>query len=117
MIELADRLYANVLEGLVLLGVNPAECAAVGMIRTATQLLVVAAALKIIADLVWQIRLRVVASPYVDRRVLAVWSGCSTQLARGRGVELRCAPEGMPPVFTTGLLRPTVHISEELASR
>jgi Zn-dependent protease with chaperone function len=117
MIELADRLYANVLEGLVLLGVNPAECAAVEMIRTATQLLVIAAALKIVADLAWQIRLRVRTSPCSDRRVLAIWSGCSARLDRRRGVELRCAPEGMPPVFTTGLIRPTIHISEELATR
>ncbi len=117
MIELADRLYANVLEGLVLLGVNPAECAAVGMIRTATQLLIAAAALKIVADLFWQIRLRVIASPYADPRVLAIWSGCTRRLARESAVELRCAPVGMPLVFTTGLLHPTVHLSEELARR
>lgn len=117
MIELADRLYANVLEGLVLLGVNPAECAAVGMVQSATLLLIAATGLKIVADVVWQIHLRIVASPHADERVLAIWRGCREELARGRGVVLRTSPKGMPPVFTTGLLRPTVHIDRELANR
>lgn len=115
MIELADRVYVRVLEGLVLIGANPLACAAVEMIRIATATLVVAALLKTVLDCAAHLRLYFAAREWRDPRVLAIWRACRDSAAAPRRAALCIAPPTMPPVFTTGAVRPTVYLDEQLA--
>lgn len=117
MIGIADLIYAKLVEGLVLIGVNPLACAEVEMLRIATALLLGAATVKLIADCAAQLHLHVISRAWSDPRVLSVWEACRATGGRRRRTAIRIAPPGMPPVFTTGAFRPTVHVSETLATR
>lgn len=116
MIALADRLYAALLEGLVLLGANPVACSAIGFLRTTAIWLLALAAIHAAAQAAFVLILRRRSQPWKDAREQRIFEACRSR-SRVRHAALRRAPAGFAPAFTAGVARPAIYLDPSLANQ
>lgn len=117
MSSLVEVLYSQLVEGIVLLSVNPVECAAIGMVQFFSIGLIISLACRLFGQAIVSRRLRASARPWLQGKVRSAFEQC-VEVSRVRvAPTLAIAPESLPPAFTLGMLRPVVFISPQLAER
>lgn len=114
MRSLADHLYAELLEGAVLLGVNPAQCAAIGTLRSFCLIAALVAGAHALAGFYKLARLRSTGVPWTDENVLNLFNECVRAAGLRARPSLLIAPAGGPSVFTAGSFRPAIFIAPAL---
>lgn len=115
MRSLADHLYAELIEGAVLLGANPAQCAAIGALRAFCILAALVAAAQAAIGFCRMVRLRSMALPWTDVDVLSLFDECRRDAGLRARPSLMIAPAGGPAVFTAGLFSSSIFLDPLLA--
>lgn len=115
MIGALDQIYSRLLEGFTLLLRNPIDCAAVGLLQNFAALLVLAIFVQTLIQSIATFRTNRAAEAWSDPRVLDLLSHCSRSFSTRRVPKLMIAASDAPHAFTAGYLRPSIHLSRELA--